>query len=161
MPTLDEIYSELTDREVLLMERSRRLTEQGLRKWERGLFIALIVFAVGNVSGFLYYLSQLDKNVQAIAKATVVAQTNVLVSSKLQEFENQIKRTATSIEDVDERIDRIQISADKVEQILLEFDDYDEARKSLDGVLGIFRPKTTLIAVGPASRGFPEGITFS
>ncbi|MBT4522437.1 MAG: hypothetical protein HOC23_20750 [Halieaceae bacterium] len=29
------------------------------------------------------------------------------------------------------------------------------------GVLGIFRPKTTLIAAGHASRGFPEGITFS
>ncbi|MFK7977882.1 MAG: transposase [Halioglobus sp.] len=28
-----------------------------------------------------------------------------------------------------------------------------------NGVLGIFRPKTTLIAAGPASRGFPEGIT--
>jgi hypothetical protein len=27
------------------------------------------------------------------------------------------------------------------------------------GGLGIFRPKTTLIAVAHASRGFPEGIT--
>ena len=28
-----------------------------------------------------------------------------------------------------------------------------------NGVLGFFPPKTTLIAVGPASRAFPEGIT--
>jgi len=29
------------------------------------------------------------------------------------------------------------------------------------GVLGFFRPKTTLIAAGHAHRGLPEGITFS